>query len=182
MAKPHGILKNPTSGPSPDRQHLNSSSDSLPLHTSGNNSVNHSKAASSSSTLATVCEADKNSEGEDKLSESDGEMVDVAISGDESDYTRGRQEHHHRQGVHFPKDPEEVIRPQPLPYPYIRQDSDAFSSRASSIAPTDEDDSSDYDWSGEEDLVDEEAKYEKKMGKKTQRTGWGPKRYVLRSH
>ncbi|PIL36859.1 transporter [Ganoderma sinense ZZ0214-1] len=44
-------------------------------------------------------------------------------------------------------------------------------SRASSIAGTDdEDDDEDYDWSGEEDLVDEEAKFEHAMGvKKTER-------------
>lgn len=58
-----------------------------------------------------------------------------------------------------------------------RQDSsgDYMSSRASSFS---EDDSSDYDWSGEEDLVDEEAKFEKKMGLKTKPQGWGVKRYV----
>ena len=44
-------------------------------------------------------------------------------------------------------------------------------SRASSIAGTDdEDDDEEYDWSGEEDLVDEEAKFEHAMGvKKTER-------------
>ncbi len=44
-------------------------------------------------------------------------------------------------------------------------------SAASSIAGTDdEDDDEDYDWSGEEDLVDEEAKFEQAMGvKKTER-------------
>lgn len=44
-------------------------------------------------------------------------------------------------------------------------------SRASSIAGTDdEDDDEEYDWSGEEDLVDEEAKFEQAMGvKKTER-------------
>ncbi|CDO74550.1 hypothetical protein BN946_scf184632.g7 [Trametes cinnabarina] len=45
------------------------------------------------------------------------------------------------------------------------------SSRASSIAGTDDDDDEDYDWSGEEDLVDEEAKFEHAMGvKKKQRS------------
>ncbi|KAF9569455.1 hypothetical protein CPC08DRAFT_623518 [Agrocybe pediades] len=105
-------------------------------------------------------------------------MVDVPIR-DEKHHERGRSPHHPRQGVHFPSDPEEVIRPPAVPYPYIRQDSDAFSSRASSIGATDdEDDSSDYDWSGEEDLVDEEAKFGKKMGVKTKRSGFGPKRIL----
>ncbi|OSC98709.1 hypothetical protein PYCCODRAFT_1470850 [Trametes coccinea BRFM310] len=45
------------------------------------------------------------------------------------------------------------------------------SSRASSIAGTDDEDDEDYDWSGEEDLVDEEAKFEHAMGvKKKQRS------------
>jgi hypothetical protein len=35
----------------------------------------------------------------------------------------------------------------------------------SSVAGTDEEDSDDYDWSDEEDLVDEEAKFEQKISK-----------------
>ena len=54
-------------------------------------------------------------------------------------------------------------------------------SRASSIAGTDEEDSEDeYDWSGEEDLVDEEAKFEQAMGVKKKKKGWGFSRCVLR--
>ncbi|KAH7931366.1 hypothetical protein BV22DRAFT_1027599 [Leucogyrophana mollusca] len=51
-------------------------------------------------------------------------------------------------------------------------------SRASSIAGTDEEEEEDeeYDWSGDEDLVDEEAKFEKKMGVKLKPQGWGVKR------
>ncbi len=62
-----------------------------------------------------------------------------------------------------------------------RQDSsgDYMSSRASSYS---EDESSEYDWSGEEDLVDEEAKFEKKMGLKTKPQGWGLKRYASTLH
>ncbi|KAF8165120.1 Mechanosensitive ion channel-domain-containing protein [Crassisporium funariophilum] len=67
--------------------------------------------------------------------------------------------------------------PPMMPYAYNRQDSDAFSSRASSIAG-DEDDSDIYDWSDEEDLVDEEAKFQNKMGIKEKRQGWGFKRIV----
>ncbi|KAF8075988.1 Mechanosensitive ion channel-domain-containing protein [Lyophyllum atratum] len=62
---------------------------------------------------------------------------------------------------------------------YTRTDSidiDAVSSRASSIG-TDDEESDNYDWSGEEDLVEEEAKFEERMGlNKTKRKGWGPKR------
>ncbi|KAJ4472105.1 Mechanosensitive ion channel-domain-containing protein [Lentinula aciculospora] len=50
---------------------------------------------------------------------------------------------------------------------------------AISLAGTDdEEDESDYDWSGEDDLVDEEAKFEHQMGVKPKRTGWGFKRIV----
>jgi len=82
--------------------------------------------------------------------------------------------------VQFPEDLDKASGPTTLPYPFIRQDSDVFSSRASSIGGTltDDDVSEDYDWSDEEDLVDEEAKFEKKMGVKTKREGWGFKRFV----
>ncbi|KAG5645782.1 hypothetical protein DXG03_005319 [Asterophora parasitica] len=53
---------------------------------------------------------------------------------------------------------------------------DGISSRASSIA-TDDEDSEDFDWSGEEDLL-EEAKFEERMGKKTQRKRLGFKRIL----
>ena len=76
------------------------------------------------------------------------------------------------KGVHYPSD----LNPPPVHYPaIIRVDSDAHS-----VAGTDEEneEDSDYDWSGEEDLVDEEAKFEEQMGKKPKRKGWGPKRYA----
>jgi hypothetical protein len=45
--------------------------------------------------------------------------------------------------------------------------------RPSSVTGTDdEDEDEDYDWSGEDDLVDEEAKFEQKMGIKTTPKGW----------
>ncbi|KAI0824686.1 Mechanosensitive ion channel-domain-containing protein [Trametes gibbosa] len=54
--------------------------------------------------------------------------------------------------------------------PADRFDPEPISSRASSIAGTDdEDEESSYDWSGEEDLVDEEAKFEHAMGVKKKR-------------
>jgi hypothetical protein len=67
----------------------------------------------------------------------------------------------------------------PAPSYHGRNDStDMFQSRASSVAGTDDeyDDDEDYDWSGEEDLVDEEAKFEERMGVKPKKKGWGPKR------
>ena len=74
------------------------------------------------------------------------------------------------KGVHYPSD----LNPPPLHRPaIIRVDSDA-----PSVAGTDDEheEDSDYDWSGEEDLVDEEAKFEEQMGKKTKQKGWGAKR------
>ena len=76
------------------------------------------------------------------------------------------------KGVHYPSD----LTSPPVHRPaMIRIDSDA-----PSVAGTDEEneEDSDYDWSGEEDLVDEEAKFEEQMGKKPKRKGWGPKRYA----
>lgn len=57
---------------------------------------------------------------------------------------------------------DEIPRPPPFPH----TDSDAC---PSSIAATDDEEDSDYDWSDEEDLVDEEAKFEQKMGKTDKR-------------
>ena len=42
----------------------------------------------------------------------------------------------------------------------------------------DEDDEENYDWSTEEDLVDEGAKFEQGMGSEKPQKGWGPKRYI----
>ncbi|KAF9535054.1 Mechanosensitive ion channel-domain-containing protein [Crepidotus variabilis] len=64
-----------------------------------------------------------------------------------------------------------------LPYPFIRQDSE-FGSRPGSIAGTDDEDSEDYDWSDEDDLVDEAAKFEGQMGHKPKREGFSFKRLI----
>ncbi|THV05377.1 hypothetical protein K435DRAFT_816370 [Dendrothele bispora CBS 962.96] len=48
-----------------------------------------------------------------------------------------------------------------------------------SLAGTDDEEvDSDYDWSGEEDLLDQEAKFEEKFGVKRKRKGWGFKRII----
>ncbi|KAF5370064.1 hypothetical protein D9758_001387 [Tetrapyrgos nigripes] len=48
-----------------------------------------------------------------------------------------------------------------------------------SLAGTDDDeDDSDYNWSDEEDLVDQEAKFEEKFGVKRKSQGWGLKRII----
>ncbi|KAJ7579082.1 Mechanosensitive ion channel-domain-containing protein [Mycena floridula] len=51
-------------------------------------------------------------------------------------------------------------------------------SRPASLAGTDDELEDDFDWSGEEDLVDEEAKFEQRMGIKQKRKGWGFKRIL----
>ena len=77
------------------------------------------------------------------------------------------------KGVHYPSDLDSLHTHRPA---IIRVDSDA-----PSAAGTDDEyeEGSDYDWSGEEDLVDEEAKFEEQMGKKQKQKGWGLKRYTL---
>ncbi|KAF5363319.1 hypothetical protein D9756_000581 [Leucocoprinus leucothites] len=77
-----------------------------------------------------------------------------------------------KPSVHYP----ENIKP--FQYAGMRQDSDFMSSRASSFTGPEDEDSEDYDWSGEEDLVDEEVKFEKQMGVKTKPKGWGPRRII----
>ncbi|KAH8830586.1 Mechanosensitive ion channel-domain-containing protein [Flagelloscypha sp. PMI_526] len=54
-------------------------------------------------------------------------------------------------------------------------------SRPASIATTDTEDDLDeenYDWSTDEDLVDQEAKFEEHIGGTKKKTGWGPKRIL----
>ncbi|KAF8528910.1 Mechanosensitive ion channel-domain-containing protein [Hysterangium stoloniferum] len=52
-----------------------------------------------------------------------------------------------------------------------------FSGKPPSIADTEDENSDEYyDWSTDEDLVDEEAKFEEKMGIETKRKRWGPRR------
>ncbi|KAH0587103.1 hypothetical protein H2248_005920 [Termitomyces sp. 'cryptogamus'] len=62
---------------------------------------------------------------------------------------------------------------------YTRENTlDLISSRAS-IMTTDDEESEDYDWSGEDDLVEEETKFEGRMGgSKPKAKGWGIKRVI----
>ncbi|KZS97573.1 hypothetical protein SISNIDRAFT_405172 [Sistotremastrum niveocremeum HHB9708] len=80
--------------------------------------------------------------------------------------------------VHYPSDLPAL--PSPRYLPNRTETGDGASSRASSIAGTDdEDEDEDYDWSAEEDLVDAEAKFEQKMDVKSKKPqGWGPKRII----
>jgi hypothetical protein len=71
----------------------------------------------------------------------------------------------------------DVASPPPTSHslpPFARTESgfDSIRSQSPSFAGTDDEDE-DYDWSGEEDLVDEEAKFEQNMGvAKKQRWGF----------
>ncbi|KAF7301275.1 EF-hand domain-containing protein [Mycena indigotica] len=70
--------------------------------------------------------------------------------------------------VHYPDD---------IAVPPQIHDPEDHHSLLSSAAGTDDEDDDDYNWSDEEDLVDEEAKFENKIGTK-KKTGWGPKRII----
>ena len=76
------------------------------------------------------------------------------------------------KGVHYPPD----LTTPPVHRPAIIH----VETDAASVAGTDDEyeENSNYDWSGEEDLVDEEAKFEEQMGNKPKRKGWGAKRYA----
>ena len=93
-------------------------------------------------------------------------MVDVPIH-DEKE----QQRENVRPRVQFPEGL--TKSPPTMPYTHSRQNSDAMASIA-----TDDDDSEDYDWSDEDDLVDEEAKFRGQMGQKAKKSGWGFKRPV----
>ncbi|KXN86319.1 Mechanosensitive ion channel protein 5 [Leucoagaricus sp. SymC.cos] len=107
-------------------------------------------------------------------------LLEEAAMGEEPPRHRSRREEtfvedeKQKPSVHY----SENIKP--FQYVGMRQDSsgDYMSSRASSIAGPEDEDSEDYDWSGEEDLVDEEVKFEKQMGVKTKTRGWGPRRII----
>jgi hypothetical protein len=73
-----------------------------------------------------------------------------------------------RASVHYPVD---IVVP-----PHDHDRHSPPQSVASSVAGTDDEDDEEYDWSDEEDLVDQEAKFEERMGNAPKRTGWGFKR------
>ncbi|KAJ7755678.1 Mechanosensitive ion channel-domain-containing protein [Mycena maculata] len=73
-----------------------------------------------------------------------------------------------RASVHYPADISAPDHPE-------HDHHSAPHSAASSVVGTDDEDE-DYDWSDEEDLVDEEAKFEERMGNPHKKSGWGFKR------
>ncbi|PPQ77268.1 hypothetical protein CVT25_010850 [Psilocybe cyanescens] len=157
-----GILKNPNRGPAGlDLRPVNVNDDyqsAEKISPTPEESSGHISKAASSSTLNNLFEPDKRDDF--------GDIKEVSLN----DEQRNRPP----KIVQFP---DGFDKPATMPYPFLTQDSDIFSSRASSIAGTD-DESEDYDWSDEEDLVDEEAKFGKQMGQKTVRKGWGIRRII----
>lgn len=103
-----------------------------------------------------------------------------------ADDERNEKTHHNHRGFREAHENGYDTKPKPTvhyndgerPGYHSRDNStDLLNSRPASIAGTDyEEDSDDYDWSGEEDLVDEEAKFGERMGVKNKPAGWGIKR------
>lgn len=81
--------------------------------------------------------------------------------------------------VHYPDELAHGPAPAYATKPLRLDSGDGLSSKAPSLAGTDdEDEEEDYNWSDEDDLVDEEAKFEKKMGVSQKARGWGCMRCV----
>ncbi|KAF9246905.1 Mechanosensitive ion channel-domain-containing protein [Melanogaster broomeanus] len=91
---------------------------------------------------------------------------DSQSSADPSDSSA---KHSAKPTVHYPEDV--YHGPSPLYY----NSPPRVESRAPSVAGTEDEDEDeeDFDWSGEEDLLDEEAKFEKQMGVKLKSQRWG---------
>jgi len=147
----HGVLKHPGRGPYRDRIRSNLPSPENLFRTSSTSLPLSQVASNNSSTTMTLHDFERSDISKDDL-------LGVPI-----------HEKNTKPRIHF-KGLENS-----LPYPYSRQDSDAAGSL--SIA-TDDDDSDRYDWSDEEDLVDEETKFRSQMGQKPKKNGWGFKRSV----
>lgn len=92
---------------------------------------------------------------------------------------------HGKQNVHYPDQEGGALHNSPDGFQSRQGSGDLLGSRAPSLMSDDDDEEETYDWSDEEDLLDEEAKYEKKMGNRSAAAGpkkWGPKRYVHLRH
>jgi hypothetical protein len=96
------------------------------------------------------------------------DQADSGISDDRNQRQKGFDSSA-RPTVHYPDNLDKGLGTPP----YRRYDSEGLNSRPSSIAGND---SEDYDWSGEDDLEDEEAKFEQQMGVKSKPLPWNFKR------
>ncbi|KAF8974747.1 Mechanosensitive ion channel-domain-containing protein [Flammula alnicola] len=173
MVNVHGILKKPARNPAKlDQQSTNVSTSSSYENLLSLTASSSSLPLLASSSASTMIELDRRDRESQKDEEED--LVEVAIHDESSDHEQSHPRHRNTAKVQFP---DGLNRPPPLPYPYNRQDSDAMSSR-SSLAGPDEDDSDNYDWSDEEDLVDEQAKFGKIIGIKAKQQSWGFTRII----
>lgn len=84
------------------------------------------------------------------------------------------------ENIHRPRQQQRVQFPESCKdSTYVQQDTDGMSNRSSgSSLYGDDDNSSDYDWSDEEDLVDEQAKFDKNLSNTEKKKGWGPRRLL----
>lgn len=83
--------------------------------------------------------------------------------------------------VHYPSEVQNTTEHvhHPTPGPLAQENSG--SATPSVIDVTDDEEhfeAEDYDWSGDDDLVDEELKFEEKLGNREHRSGWGFKRIM----
>ncbi|KAF8211527.1 Mechanosensitive ion channel-domain-containing protein [Mycena galopus ATCC 62051] len=90
----------------------------------------------------------------------------MANAGDESPGEKGKT-----RSVHYPAD---IVPPPHITDP----DHHSVHSAPSSVAGTDDEGEEEYDWSDEDDLVDQEAKFEERMGNAPKKTGWSFKRFL----
>ena len=104
----------------------------------------------------------------------DEKINDVGIErpGDDDDLKDAQP----KPSVHYPAHVNEASAPG-----YFQHTPPKLESRASSILGIDDEhengEGDDYNWSGEEDLEDQQAEYEKHLGVKLKPQGWGIKRY-----
>lgn len=168
----HGILKNTNrvSALLPHHHRANSSGDGLSTENllSASPELGETSFKATSSSTLNVADLDPSHEED---------IVEVPLHEKEDIYRKHRSRPSGK--VQFPEElPGLSAETSSMPYSFSYQDSDAFSSRASSVMGTD-DESEDYDWSDEEDLVDEHARFEQQINKKKVKKGWGIKRYVV---
>ncbi|CAL1701610.1 unnamed protein product [Somion occarium] len=98
------------------------------------------------------------------------------------DDDRDRDRDPRLKSVHYHDDEAQSSMPPSARPAFTRLDSNLSlggGSRTPSIAGTEtDDDDEDYDWSGEDDLVDEEARFEQQMGVKKNASTWRFKRFI----
>ncbi|KAF9481972.1 hypothetical protein BDN70DRAFT_991464 [Pholiota conissans] len=163
--KPHGILKHRPHGSSfGSSDNLLASTSFIPLTTMPSDETMVDK------------ERYEKHRGKEKSRDEDDDFVNVAIE-DTNKPTQKPAKSRNKGKVQFPDDL--PMSPPTRPY-YARQDSDTMSVRSSrtSMFSNGDDSGDDYDWSDEEDLLDEQAKFSKSFNSTYENKGWGPRRIL----